>query len=991
MRNFFGLLGFWLMLSLACKAQDERQLHSYFPHKHYTVNQGLASSTVYFTMQDSKGYLWIMTSSGVNRFDGQNFEYFSTDNGLSDNEVFKAYEDTQGRIWFLTYNGKLSYFFNNKFYNGNNTAFLAKAESPSQFTCIYEDKNNGDIWLGTFRNGIVRISGQQVQHYNVEVATSKMNVPCFFFRDKQGIICVQTYAGKMRFSSTNNLFRLYGERYKVGRKYYSVHEDEKASFYADSFSVHVEIGKYTYTVTDSVHFNFQNLNCFYIDPSDRLWIGTYNGVYVIENYQKPRHEQHRNHYLKGVEVGHFMRDHEGNLWCSTLNQGLYFFANKFDKINLYDQSTGLPSSKVTSLASCGEGMGLLVGFDNGQFGFWENKNLSLFQLKSPRQTNKIRQFVWAFGKLWIAADMGLYCWEGEDRPAVLKEVNSMKSILHDNQSLYSATSMGLSQYLPTPSGKDFRNYVLTNYPAAYTLCKGNNDTIWFATSKDLMYFDEASGQIGMSPLRFQSRITSILLLPDRSLLIGTAGLGLFQVQGQRIIKRVSVNNGLVSNVCNKLYMKDGRNIWGCTNNGLTHIQLAGKEWIISSITMAEGLPSNEINDVCADQHGNLYVATNNGLCHFSESDLKGLLPPPTLLISQVRIDDVLIKNPKKIALRTHENNLEFYFVGIAYRYANLVSYEYRLSRNGKDAPWITTTNGRLQLAELPHGDYVLQVRCRRFHSGWSNTEDVKFSIAAPFWLKWWFISLCSIALGILIWQIYTRRVSYLLIRERAKKMIQQRNHQLEQQALQLALKRDLLKQSSQTIQQLIKDDEKKQAYNSLNTFVNWVDTNINNSQQSFVTIAQEISTIQDFLELEKQRLGEQMSFQISISPKIDMDKMRIPPLILESYVDNAIQHGLAHKEKRGRINIVLERISENYLQIIIQDNGIGLEASRELYRAQGRLHKDTGLIVSRERIEQIRDTEGRHGSVSIEELKAPDNSVMGTVVVIQLPVRPIAL
>lgn len=991
MRKRFGLLCFWFMLSLACKAQEQRQLKSYFPHKHFTVNQGIASSTVYFTMQDSKGYLWIMTSSGINRFDGQNFEYFSTDNGLSDNEVFKAYEDTQGRIWFLTYNGKLSYFYNNKFYNGNNTSFLAKAESPSQFTCFYEDKNNGDIWLGTFRNGVVRISGQQVRHYNIEVATSKMNVPCFFFRDKQGSICLQTYAGKMRFNNTNNIFRLYGERYKIGRKYYSVHEDNKPSFYADSMSVHIETGKYEYTVTDAAHFNFQNVNCYYLDERNRLWVGTYDGVYVIENYEKPHHQQHHTHYLKGVEVGHFMRDHEGNLWCSSLNQGLYFFANKFDKINLYDQNTGLPSSKVTSLASCGETMGLLVGFDNGQFGFWQENKLSLFQLKSPRQTNKIRQFVWAFNKLWIATDMGLYYWQDEEHEAVITEKNSLKCILYDHHSLYSANSMGLSQYLPTPSGKDFRNYVLTNYPAVYTLCKGQGDTIWFATSKELMYFDEASGQIGMSPLRFQSRITSILLLPDHSLLIGTAGLGLFQVQGQRITKRISVNNGLVSNVCNKLYMKDGKNVWVCTNNGLAHIQLTGKEWVISSLTIAEGLPSNEINDVCADQQGNLYVATNNGLCHFSESDLKGLLPPPTLLISQVRVGEFFIKNPKKIALKTNENNLEFFFVGIAYRYANLITYEYRLSRNGAEAPWVVSTNGRLQLAELPQGDYTLQVRCRRFHSGWSNTEEVKFSIAAPFWLQWWFIVLCSIALGILMWQFYNRRVSYLLIKERAKKLIQQRNHQLEQQALLLALKTDLLKQTSQTIQQLIKEDEKKTACNNLKTFVDWVDNNINNSQQSFVTIAQEISTIQAFLDLEKQRLGELISFQVNISSKIDVDKMRIPPLILGAYVDNAIQHGLAHKDKRGRINIVLERVSENYIQIIIQDNGIGLEASRELYRAQGRVHKDTGLIISRERIEQVRDTEGRHGSVSIEELKAPDNSVMGTVVVIQLPVRPIAL
>jgi ligand-binding sensor domain-containing protein len=95
--------------------------------RNYTVNDGLANSTVYYIHQDSKGFIWLATESGVNRYDGQSFQTFTMDDGLSDNEVLRIFEDSMDRTWFLTLNGKLSYYYNNVFYSDRNDSVLAKA------------------------------------------------------------------------------------------------------------------------------------------------------------------------------------------------------------------------------------------------------------------------------------------------------------------------------------------------------------------------------------------------------------------------------------------------------------------------------------------------------------------------------------------------------------------------------------------------------------------------------------------------------------------------------------------------------------------------------------------------------------------------------------------------------------------------------------------------------------------------------------------------
>ena len=139
----------FLFNSFFTHAQDEI-------YRSYTVEDGLPSSEVYYSFQDSKGYMWFATDAGVSRFNGYEFENFTTKNGLTDNTVFKITEDSKGRIWFAPFNGKVCYYANDtiiepSFIKENSLGSLNYIES------FYVD-SLGNAWIGSLYSGIFRIS-----------------------------------------------------------------------------------------------------------------------------------------------------------------------------------------------------------------------------------------------------------------------------------------------------------------------------------------------------------------------------------------------------------------------------------------------------------------------------------------------------------------------------------------------------------------------------------------------------------------------------------------------------------------------------------------------------------------------------------------------------------------------------------------------------------------------------------------------------------------
>ena len=152
-------------------------------------------------------------------------------------------------------------------------------------------------------------------------------------------------------------------------------------------------------------------------------------------------------------------------------------------------------------------------------------------------------------------------------------------------------------------------------------------------------------------------------------------------------------------------------------------------------------------------------------------------------------------------------------------------------------------------------------------------------------------------------------------------------------------------------------------------------------------LSSELQALRLYIEMEAMRFKEKLKYSINVENNVEADYIEIPPLLLQPYVENAIWHGLMHKEEGGKIDIsVAMKTAESLLEINIIDNGIGRTKSAELKSKTATLHKSYGMKVTSERIALINQIYKAGANVTIHDVTGDDGKPNGTRVTIQIPV-----
>ena len=147
----------------------------------------------------------------------------------------------------------------------------------------------------------------------------------------------------------------------------------------------------------------------------------------------------------------------------------------------------------------------------------------------------------------------------------------------------------------------------------------------------------------------------------------------------------------------------------------------------------------------------------------------------------------------------------------------------------------------------------------------------------------------------------------------------------------------------------------------------------------------ELESLRLYLELEALRFDHRFTYKIDVPRDIDIDIIKVPPLIIQPYAENAIWHGLMHKEENGHLQIDI-RQDNDHLIISIKDDGIGRKQSAAMTSKTATKHKSLGLKITEDRIAMLQRSVKGHRPVVINDLHHTDGSPAGTEVVIQIPV-----
>ena len=184
---------------------------------------------------------------------------------------------------------------------------------------------------------------------------------------------------------------------------------------------------------------------------------------------------------------------------------------------------------------------------------------------------------------------------------------------------------------------------------------------------------------------------------------------------------------------------------------------------------------------------------------------------------------------------------------------------------------------------------------------------------------------------------------------------------------------------------ILKHDSEK-ASHYLNQFAKLIRQILNQSQKNSITLAEEIKWLKIYIELEKLNIENGFEFITEVGSDVDINEIEIPPLLIQPFIENAIIHGLAAKKGEKKLMLKIT-MTNNMLQCMVEDNGIGRNAAMENKRYKSAGYQSKGLEVTEERISILKKRIHENSSIEFFDLTDEKGNETGTRVVINIPIE----
>lgn len=943
--------------------------------RHYSVNDGLANSTVYYIFQDSKDFIWIATESGVNRFDGNKFELFTMDNGLSDNEVLQIHEDSSGRIWFLTLNGKLSYFFNETFFNTTTDPWLKKSIGNGSLTSFYEDSLSR-LWFSTNQNRLIQIDADRKIHIFSSSDHSLLNA-----------FVTETPQKELIAFSEHSVFKLTREGFarmplkdfpSSPKAIFRDHERNKILFL--SASGLMQYDSYTTKKAGDIQQKIPSVVSGLLMETNNTWIGTMGFGLIVYNNQSKLSEVH----LKDLNISHILKDKQGNIWISTIGKGVYLLPYQRNFTRHITKSDGLSADAITSIAKSQDE--ILLGYSNGSLDILKGETVENILSQPPNNYDPVKKLYYqaSSGSLWYASDNTLLkILSNGKRINLLNDPQwsryALKSFsLNNKNSLAVALASGVYILKDEDTGQRAYSNLSSSSRVlgrAFAVHYDSDGNLWFSNIRGLHYLKGKNLiELYTKYPQLRHRITDIATLSDNTVLCSSYGFGIFVVKGGKLIKTITTSDGLPSNICKKLFV-EGTNVWVVTGKGISKMSFQAGIAKINNYDTEKGLLSNEINDIYVLKD-TAYIASNTGLTIFKETASAKTTSLTPVIIRSVSVNNKLSSFEKIKHLSHRENNVSVTYISMDYANPKRVMYSYRT--NLKE-PWIETDEQTIEFSSLKPGRYNLEIRAKSMYTGWTNPTKIRLNIEQPLWMRWWFITLATAFVFFSLFLLMRKYYRVKQVKEKEKLVTKTRLISLEQQALQAMMNPHFIFNVMNSIQYFINTRDNAMANQVLTGFARLIRKNLDICNKSYISIEEEITYLGLYLSLEKLRFGEKMSYSITTHTNVDLANTYIPSMLLQPYVENAIWHGIMPMDDPGEIYVEIISAEDNLI-LTIRDNGIGINES---LKSKNSDHISRGMQLTQQRIGLMNKISRSTMSISVSQ-----QPTGGTIVTVTIPLKP---
>lgn len=880
---------------------------------------GLPSATVYQVIQHSSGWLWMVTEQGVCRYNGFEFERFGVEDGLPDNEVFQLFEDSKQRIWFLTANGKVGFYSAGKFFNQENTEWLAKCSGTPKLAEFLETEN-GDIWLAWSISGIVRIRGEETTPLRMRQRPGRLlglninssgEVIALF--NKLNMVGLdgkrETHIDlpeSLTHGGAQNFFRTMAAN--DGRML--------ASYGGALLDFGTDFGT-TDTIRPELLTNTGTAKITAIDPStqpSRVWLSTWDGAHFVDVETGAVLKT----YLKGYPVTSVAEDTEGNTWFSTQGTGVFMLPS--DHALTYDVSKLSPNPYCNVLESGPDGK-LWIGMKRNEIATIENDvvhSLQLENAKDDRALVKDFEFL-PGGDVVTNSDVGVYLLDGA---RVVKRSMSSRALGQTDDKLL-IIAAGVAQI-----EKSKISEILTGKPKK--LYKGRgvmrledveplSDSLVLTASYTNVYQYNPQTDVFtpyLSKYLSDKNIIHVERADSKDFWFSTNGFGVFKCRDSTCVQ-FTTEHGLLNNSTRKIHIAGDGTTYVASSNGISIIDTLGEIFTYRSNHTFLG---GDVLDLLTDKQENLWVGTSSGLVKMPIRSLYSKPAQIPMHLRSVSVNGVSLSDTAILQLKYDENNLDFEIDALHFRNPDAVSFQYKLV--GAEDSWHSTTIPKISYPLLPPGEYALTVRTAYNGFPMDDLLKIPFAIQKPFWFQWWFILLVSLLSFALIVSFVRWRVRQVELAE----SIKQEALAVQRKGLRSQMNPHFLFNSLNSIQDFITKNDERSAHRYLSKFSRLMRMVLHRSEEDTTKLAEEVEHLKLYLELEQLRLDGKFDFNLTVDDTLDSEKTRIPTMLVQPFVENAIWHGIAPLSKQGLIDVKFYTDNQK-LFFEVDDNGVGRKAN----------------------------------------------------------------
>ena len=798
-----------------------------FNFKNITIEDGLSQSTVETIYQDSKGYIWIGTNDGLDRYNGYEFKHYKHDkydkNSIANNYIVDIAEDKNGYIWVSTIGGlsrinpdkdEIKNYYSKEdsgnlsnsnlwqilctkdnrliastidglnVYDKNKDKFTRilykEGELPSQYIYSLEEDINGHIWVGT-DNGLVELDKDLniVKSYQDAIGDSDVyNV----YDDSKGNIWVCTL--------DNGLFKINlddksVENYKNNNSKISIPSNNVRDIISDSegklwIATDKGLCTFDYEREEFITYNKKSYQsnsliddeifCLLKDSSGLIWIGTYSGISRFNpnsNFTHFKLDPYEDNSISGNVIHGIYEDDDKTLWIGTNESGVNIINGESIK-HLNKENSNIVSDLIEDIT--GFKNYIFIGTNEGLSVLVKNdktaKNYTItnYTTKDGLPSNKIRSlFIDSKGYLWIGTNKGL---------AIL-DTNNNKII----DITYILDEMGVSDKFIRAVYEDSKgNYYIGCFLEG-GLIKINPNTKEYKIYKNIENDDSS---ISNNSIRY---INEDLY---GNILVGTShGINILNLSTDKF-NHYTEKDGLINNTIYGILVDKNNGIWMSTNAGIS--KLSTEDATFKNFTITDGLQSNEFNGRACfkSKDGNMYFGGINGFNVFNSQDIELSTFEPKVIFDNFEINGTNKKDISNIKFKSNENNIKINFFTNDYKNTKTTQYYYKLE--GLENEWNMTNSNSLVFANLGSGDYTLKIKTITQHGVMSDESSVHFTINPPIWRSNYAICIYLILIIISILR-YMHKVNTLdrLVNERTNKLRKEmeKNEQLFKKVLSL--------------------------------------------------------------------------------------------------------------------------------------------------------------------------------------------------------------